>query len=178
MAAARGGPTHPTPEGSGCLWEVAWGRWEVGWKKEKVQSLAPERASELCPGWGLAWQGRGRGIRPWWGRGPADPCEPPAPLRIPRWVHQGHRRGARCPRSLGSQRATLGLQGDLRGDLRGRASSVPGASASFPKASRPQVALSATCLLRAPWCQGLSRQPKWSWSPGLSLLVSGSPHLL
>lgn len=45
VAVARGGPTHPTPEGSGCLWEVAWGRWEAGWKKEKFQSLDTERAS-------------------------------------------------------------------------------------------------------------------------------------
>ena len=28
VAVAHGGPTHPTPEGPLCLWEVAWGRWE------------------------------------------------------------------------------------------------------------------------------------------------------
>ena len=120
MAAARGGPTHPTPEGSGCLWEVAWGRWETGWKKEKVQRLDPERASELCRRWGSAWRGSGGGIRPWWGgwpRGPlGTPSSAPRPSLSATRAHEGLTvpqeplLPARHPRSAGR----LAGEGELR----------------------------------------------------------------
>ena len=109
VAAACGGPTHPTPEGPRCLWEVAWGRWEAGWKKEQVQSLDTEWASELCR-WGVGvGVGVEVGLDPG-GGGALRTLVCPQLRSAPLAGCAKGRRGSRCPRNLGSSRSTLGLR--------------------------------------------------------------------
>ena len=110
------------------------------------------------------------GLDPGWGGAPR-PLVCPQLRSAPLTRCAKGRRGSRCPRNLGSSRSTLSLRvcGATCGG--GPAPSLR-TSTSFPKATPPQVALSAACLLRAPWCQGWSRRPEWSWSPGFS----GSGH--
>ena len=106
--------------------------------------------------------GSGDAIRPWWRRGGGtDLCAPPALLLASHWLRQGQE-GLRVPQEpwfptlhprSSDYMATCG------GEL---APSLWASAASFPKATPPQVALSAACLLRASPCQGWSRRPEWS----------------
>ena len=106
--------------------------------------------------------GSGDAIRPWWRRGGARAFVRPQLCSSPLTGCAKGRRGSECPRNLGSPRSTLGLRVYMTtcgGEL---APSLWASAASFPKATPPQVALSAACLLRASPCQGWSRRPEWS----------------
>lgn len=171
-------PTATAPEMAAASCSSPWSLWPSRWHKGRGRRPSAPEAG--CP----CWAGRAGGapvraaggfslLRVWTGEsrlrrqaGQPGSCAAPRPASVGcvlAGVSTALSSSLRplCPPGTPATQelcrwhllqAARGLWGQPRG----------GVSTSFPKATPPQVALSAACLLRASPCQGWSRRPEWS----------------